>query len=146
MGILNSPERSRRVEGKDLFASGVVGMRILVVSKGMIYQDNLQQPYFVYILLCNDKSYYVGLTNDVLRRFDEHQAGQYETCYTFKRRPLQLMYYETIPFLEDAVQRELQLKRWSGNKKKALIEQHYHKLQLLTQYQNLSHHKYKDIK
>lgn len=104
-----------------------------------------QESYYVYIILCSDGSYYTGLTNDLVKRFEEHVTGFYETCYTYTRRPLLLKYYETIPFLEDAVKRELQVKGWSKAKKKALIEGNFHKLQLLSQCNNFSHHKYKDL-
>lgn len=57
-----------------------------------------------------------------------------------------MVYYETIPYLQDAINREKQLKGWTRAKKIALIKQDYHKLQLLAQCNNLSHHKYKDIK
>ena len=99
----------------------------------------------MYIILCNDDSYYTGLTDDLMRRFEEHVNGIYESCYTFKKRPLILKYYETIPFLKDAVEREAQIKGWSKAKKKALIEGNFHKLQLLSQCNNLTHHKYKDL-
>ncbi len=69
----------------------------------MIYQGMPQEFYFVYILTCNDESFYIGLTNDLIKRFEEHCTGFYETSYTFKRRPLKLEYYETIPFLQDAI-------------------------------------------
>jgi len=104
-----------------------------------------QHTYYVYIILFNDCSYYTGLTNDLVTRFEEHATGSYETCYTYSRRPLVLKYYETIPFLEEAVKRELQIKGWSKAKKKALIEGNFHKLQLLSQCNNFSHHKYKDL-
>jgi 5-(carboxyamino)imidazole ribonucleotide synthase len=110
----------------------------------MLYNAN-QGAYYVYIILCNDGTYYTGLTDDLIRRFEEHVNGIYETCYTFKRRPLILQYYETIPFLKDAVERETQLKGWSKAKKKALIEGNFHKLQLLSQCNNFTHHKYKDL-
>ena len=110
----------------------------------MLY-NTLQEAYYVYIILCNDGSYYTGLTDDLIRRFQEHIDGFYETCYTFKRRPLELKYYETIPFLKDAVERETQLKGWSKEKKKTLIESNLHKLQLLSECQNMTHSKYKDI-
>ncbi|HEX2682625.1 MAG TPA: GIY-YIG nuclease family protein, partial [Ferruginibacter sp.] len=110
----------------------------------MLY-TTIQESFYVYIILCNDGSYYTGLTDDLTRRFDEHITGAYETCYTFKRRPLVLQYYEIIPFLKDAIERELQIKRWSRAKKKALIEGNFHKLQLLSQCNNLSHHKFKDL-
>lgn len=111
----------------------------------MIYQNLPQELYYVYILECKDGSFYIGLTNELIRRFEEHCKGEYETCYTFKRRPVTLAYYETIPFLQDAIDREKQLKGWSRAKKIALIKQDYHNLQLLSQCNNLSHHKYKDI-
>jgi predicted GIY-YIG superfamily endonuclease len=112
----------------------------------MIYKDLPQELYYVYILECKDSSFYIGLTNELIRRFEEHCKGEYETCYTYKRRPVTLVYYETIPFLQDGIDREKQLKGWSRNKKIALIKQDYHKLQLMAQCNNLSHHKYKDIK
>lgn len=110
----------------------------------MLYHT-LQEAYYVYILLCSDGSYYTGLTDDLVRHFKEHAEGFYETCYTYKRRPVELKYYETIPFLDNAVSREHQLKGWSRSKKAALIEGNFHKLQLLSQCMNMSHNKYADI-
>jgi len=110
-----------------------------------MFYNTQQVACYIYVILCNDDSYYTGVTDDLMRRFDEHLNGVYETCYTFKRRPLILKYYETIPFLKDAIERERQIKGWSKAKKKALIEGNFHKLQLLSQCNNLSHHKYKDI-
>lgn len=112
----------------------------------MIYPNTPQELYYIYIIECSDQSFYTGLTNDLLRRFEEHCKGEYETCYTFKRRPLLLIYFETIPFLQDAIDRERQIKGWSRAKKIALIKQDYHKLQLLAECNNLSHHKYKDLR
>jgi putative endonuclease len=63
----------------------------------MLYNTQ-QGSYYVYIILCYDGSYYTGLTDDLMRRFEEHVNGIYESCYTFNRRPLILKYYEIIPF------------------------------------------------
>ncbi|MBK9530950.1 MAG: 5-(carboxyamino)imidazole ribonucleotide synthase [Chitinophagaceae bacterium] len=104
-----------------------------------------QKTYYVYIILCYDKTYYMGLTDDLIRRFEEHVNGIYESCYTFKRRPLTLKYYESIPFLPDAIEREAQIKGWSKAKKLALVEGNFHKLQLLSQCNNLSHYKFKNL-
>ncbi len=112
----------------------------------MIHNNLPQELYYIYILECKDGSFYVGLTNNLIERIKEHHNGIYETCYTFKRRPLQLKYYETIPFLDDAIKRERQIKGWSRAKKKALIKQDYHNLQLLSECNNLSHFKYKDLR
>lgn len=111
----------------------------------MIYLDGSQNSYYVYIIHCNDDSYYVGLTNDLVKRYKVHETGIYEKCYTHRKRPLQLKYYEMNPFLQDAVDREKQLKGWTKAKKKALIEQNLHKLQLLAECQNFSHHKFKGL-
>ena len=112
----------------------------------MIYQDSQQEQYFVYILLCADNSYYIGLTNDMVRRLKDHEQGGYPRCFTFERRPVRLEYYETIPFLKEAVAREVQLKKWSRKKKEALIQRDYHRLRQLAQCQNLSHSQYKDLR
>lgn len=110
----------------------------------MLYNTR-QEAYYIYIILCNDGTFYTGLTDDLIKRFEEHASGAYETCYTFNKRPLVLKYYETIPFLNEATAREIQIKGWSRAKKKALIEGNFHKLQLLSQCNNFSHHKYKNL-
>ena len=48
--------------------------------------------YFVYILECSDKTLYVGVTNDYERRLYEHQNGDDKKSYTFRRRPVKLLY------------------------------------------------------
>ena len=112
----------------------------------MIYPHLPQEQYFVYILRCSDGSFYIGLTNELIKRFTEHQEGKYANCYTLNPRPIKLVYYETIPFLKEAVEREAQLKKWSRKKKEALIKQDYHKLHLLAECQNLSHSRYRDLR
>jgi len=90
----------------------------------MIYSQHPVR-YYVYILLCYDKSYYTGLTDDLGRRLMEHEEGKYPDCYTYRRRPIQLMYFETIVLLDDALKRGEQIKKWSRAKKKALIQSNY---------------------
>ncbi|WP_439129983.1 GIY-YIG nuclease family protein, partial [Polaribacter sp.] len=46
------------------------------------------KTYFVYILKCSDNLLYTGITNNIERRFNEHQKGLNKNCFTFKRRPL----------------------------------------------------------
>ncbi len=43
----------------------------------MLYNTQ-QEVYYVYIIRCNDGSYYTGLTDDLVRRFEEHVTGIYE--------------------------------------------------------------------
>ncbi len=80
-----------------------------------------REVFYVYILQCSDASYYTGMTNDLERRLEEHHAGLIASCYTFERRPVVLRYHESYKYVNDAIAREKQIKRWSRRKKEALI-------------------------
>jgi putative endonuclease len=88
--------------------------------------------YYTYILKCSDDSYYVGFTNNIERRFEEHQEGIDSKCYTYKNRPLKLVYFEVYIDVNQAIQREKQLKGWSRKKKEALINNKENDLPLLS--------------
>ena len=75
---------------------------------------------WVYILRCVDNTFYVGHTDDVASRLQRHRLGL-AANHTALRLPVDLAYTEELPSLEAAVQRERQLKRWSAEKKAALI-------------------------
>jgi putative endonuclease len=77
--------------------------------------------YYVYMLLCSDNSFYVGITNDLERRVGEHQYGFDERCYTYTRRPVQLVYASDFQSVADAITWEKRLKSWSRTKKAALV-------------------------
>lgn len=77
--------------------------------------------YFVYILLCADNSYYTGSTDDIDRRLFEHQERLSPTAYTFRRRPVKLVWAEEVETLDEALLHEHQIKGWSRAKKEALI-------------------------
>lgn len=79
------------------------------------------KQYFVYILLCSDNSYYTGITNDLERRLHEHQTGENIKCYTYKLRPLKLVFYERFNDVNQAIAFEKQVKGWRRQKKEALI-------------------------
>jgi predicted GIY-YIG superfamily endonuclease len=76
--------------------------------------------WFVYILRCADDSFYVGETGDVPLRVGEHNRGC-AAAHTRKRRPVQLAYVERHPSRAICLTRERQLKRWTRQKKEALI-------------------------
>ncbi len=79
--------------------------------------------YFVYIITNPKKTaLYIGITNSLSRRLKEHYdnrgnlntwAGKYY-CYN-------LIYYEEFQYVNDAIAREKQLKKWSRKKKEWLI-------------------------
>jgi putative endonuclease len=87
-----------------------------------------EHHYYVYILQCADGSYYTGVTNNVASRVAQHQEGANPTCYTFRRRPLKLMYTAHFQHVLDAIHWEKVLKRWSRKKKEAVIAGEWEKL------------------
>ena len=87
---------------------------------------------YVYILLCRDGSYYVGLTRASLDyRIAQHNDGTFRG-YTFSRRPVQLVWSQDFSILTDATAAERQLKGWSRAKKKALITGDFELLKVLS--------------
>jgi putative endonuclease len=77
---------------------------------------------FVYILLCADRSYYVGSApgEDLAPRISQHNSGFYGG-YTSTRRPVRLAWSQRFEQITDAIAAERQLKGWSRAKKEALI-------------------------
>ena len=103
----------------------------------------MMKYYYVYILKCSDSSYYTGLTNNIERRFQEHQSGENSTSYTFKKRPVELVFCEEFLDVNQAISFEKQIKGWSRKKKEAIIDGNYGKLKELSVCFNESNHKNK---
>lgn len=82
--------------------------------------SQVEQGFFVYILRCADGTYYVGSTTDVAARVAAHNAGR-GPRFTACRRPVTLVYSEPFGTMDQARQREIQIKKWSQGKKEALI-------------------------
>ncbi len=77
--------------------------------------------HFVYILECRDKSLYVGSTNNLERRLDQHNNSKSGAHYTKIRRPVILKYSEKFNTLNESRKREVEIKGWNRSKKIALI-------------------------
>lgn len=77
--------------------------------------------YFVYILLCGDRSLYTGITTDVARRFQEHKSGRGGN-YTRSRMVKKVLYTEECPNRSAALKREAEIKRWPREKKLRLTQ------------------------
>ena len=71
--------------------------------------------YYVYILMSlKDNKWYTGYTDNLKRRFEEHNKGlNYSTT---KRRPFKLIYYEACLDEDDAKAREEYLKSGMGKR------------------------------
>jgi len=87
-----------------------------------VAQSKYVKVYYVYIVRCFDGSFYVGMTNDVERRFQEHEYGIDPTCYTFDRRPLMLVHVSEFHWVDEAIAFEKKLKAWSHRKKRAFVD------------------------
>ena len=76
--------------------------------------------YYVYLLQSKkDGKYYIGHTNDIKKRLQEHKLGLVRS--TRNRRPVKLIGYEIFESRNKARWREYQLKK-HGDKKKKFIE------------------------
>ncbi len=86
--------------------------------------------FFVYILKCSDNSYYIGHTDNIEKRISEHQLNEYP-CYTSKRLPVDLVFTQSFGSRDEAFIVERQLKKWSRQKKEALINNNWTEVSLL---------------
>jgi len=78
--------------------------------------------YYVYILAsAPNGTLYIGLTNDLVRRVYEHREGLADG-FTKRHGVKSLVYYETYDRVEQALQREKNMKHWSRAWKVELIE------------------------
>jgi putative endonuclease len=75
---------------------------------------------FVYIVRCADGRLYVGHTVDLAERERVHNDGRGAT-FTAGRRPVTLVYAEEWRSSAAAIDRERQIKRWTAEKKEALV-------------------------
>jgi len=89
------------------------------------------RPFYVYILRCADGSYYVGHTDDMELRMQQHQNG--DVGYTALRKPIELLWQGEFETREGALAFELQVKGWSRAKKEALMTGDWERVQELAQ-------------
>ena len=72
--------------------------------------------WIVYILQCIDKSYYTGITNNLKKRILEHKNGK-GGRYTRSHKVIRLVYQEGLLTHSQALKREIEIKKWSREKK-----------------------------
>ena len=78
--------------------------------------------WYVYILRCADGSLYTGIAKDPERRLEEHNGDGPGARYTRARRPVRLVYQETVPTRSAAARREAAIKRLNKPAKEALVQ------------------------
>lgn len=71
--------------------------------------------WYVYVIeSIKNSNHYTGLTNNLKRRFEEHNTGR--STYTRHRGPYKLIYYEASLNEKDARSREIYLKSGMGKR------------------------------
>ncbi|MDH5362331.1 MAG: GIY-YIG nuclease family protein [Aigarchaeota archaeon] len=76
--------------------------------------------YHVYIILCEDGSYYTGYARNVRSRFNQHLRGT-GSRYTRTHKPQKLVYVERFDRRVEAIRRERQVKRLNHSQKLKLV-------------------------
>ena len=80
------------------------------------------KEYYIYIMTNKNKSVlYIGVTDDLIRRVYEHKNHIIENSFTYKYNCEYCVYYEKYNDINQAIERETQLKKWNRLKKKNLI-------------------------
>ena len=77
--------------------------------------------YTVYIIASKSRVIYIGMTNDLGRRVFEHKKGLLDG-FSRQYRCHRLVYFESFDDVNNAINREKQIKRWRREKKVWLIE------------------------
>ncbi len=77
--------------------------------------------YYVYMLECADRTFYIGWTNNLAKRMHAHNVLKSGAHYTKIRRPVALTYVETYKTKREALQREYALKKFTRNEKLKLF-------------------------
>lgn len=76
--------------------------------------------YYTYILKCFDNSYYVGSTDDITKRIEDHNSGR-GADFTAKRMPCVLVWTKKLDNRKQAINKEFEIKKFSRFKKEKLI-------------------------
>ena len=79
-----------------------------------------EREYYVYIMSSFRRTLYTGVTNSLARRVREHKTGDV-SGFTSRYRVNRLVYAESFRYVEDALNREKEIKGWRREKKIRLI-------------------------
>jgi putative endonuclease len=81
----------------------------------------MENKHFIYILQCNDGTYYTGYTNNIEKRLQTHASGK-GAKYTRGRLPVTLIYEKGFATKSEALKEEYKVKKLSRQQKQRLVE------------------------
>src|SRR5690348_5387549 len=76
--------------------------------------------FYVYIMTNRSMNFYIGVSNNIRERTFQHKTGAFEG-FTSRYKLDRLVYWEKYKYVNAALAREKQLKRWRSVKKMQLI-------------------------
>lgn len=79
------------------------------------------EPWFLYIVKCADDSFYTGITKEIGQRLQAHNTGK-GARYTRSHGPCELVYFERLKSIQEAMKREVAVKRMSRKRKESLVD------------------------
>ena len=82
--------------------------------------------WFVYIVRCEDKSLYTGISNDLILRIKKHNAGT-GAKYTRSRRPVKIVWSKAMRTPRAARQLEVKIKSWRKTQKELFVKREHGK-------------------
>jgi len=90
--------------------------------------------FWVYMLRCADRSFYIGHTDNLEARIAQHKQGSSTSCYTYKRRPVTLVFSQDFPSRIEALAMERKIKGWNRAKKTALIRRDWREISRISRF------------
>ena len=84
--------------------------------------NDMKKSGYVYIMTNKHKTtLYIGVSNNLIRRFYEHKKHIIKNSFTDKYNLEYCIYYEEFTYFDLAIKREKELKTWNRQKKEELI-------------------------
>lgn len=79
-----------------------------------------EKRYYVYIMASKSRTLYVGVTGFLMARVLQHKEAQIDS-FTKRYSINRLVYYEVFRYVNNALARETEIKKWRREKKVSLI-------------------------
>ncbi len=105
--------------------ASVVHMRkhLKLVSNDQFLKEINEKKWCLYVLQCNDGTYYAGITTDIVRRLNEHNTSSKGAKYTKPRRPVRLVYWVDYKDRSTAQKAEYKFKQLTRKQKEKIIHE-----------------------
>lgn len=82
-----------------------------------------ESKFYVYILECQDGTFYTGYTNDLEKRIEEHNNSKRGARYTRYKRPVKLVWFKEYKYFKKALLEEKRIKTLTRKQKEKLVNE-----------------------